>query len=143
MRVLVCGGRTWGWARWDAPFPEQRRALKQRQQTFDVLDKIDMVIGVDVLIHGDARGADRVSQLWAERLRVPFLPFPANWKDHGKAAGPIRNTQMLDEGEPNLVVAFPGGVGTSDMLGKAIDRDGVDVLDMGGLLNENSLFNSW
>lgn len=133
MRVLVCGGRTWGWARHDAPFDEQARAQKQRRQTFDVLDRIDQTSGIDVVIHGDARGADRTAQLWAERNRVPVEVYPADWKKHGRSAGPRRNTQMLDEGKPDLVVAFPGGAGTADMVGKAIDRDGVDVVDMGGL----------
>lgn len=114
---------------------QQRRALKERQQTFDILDRLDQVLGIDLIIHGDAQGADRLSQLWAERLRVPVEVYPANWKEHGKAAGPIRNTQMLDEARPDLVVAFPGGIGTSDMLGKAINADGVEVFDFGGLLN--------
>ena len=47
--------------------------------------------------------------------------YPADWDRHGKSAGPIRNRQMLAEGHPDLVVAFPDTVsrGTWDMIGAA------------------------
>jgi predicted Rossmann-fold nucleotide-binding protein len=44
---------------------------------------------------------------------------PANWNAWGRAAGPRRNQEMLMR-KPNLVVAFPGGEGTADMVQKAI-----------------------
>jgi hypothetical protein len=56
---------------------------------------------------------------WADVFGVPFRIFPANWKKHGRAAGPMRNQQMLDEGKPDLVIAFPGGSGTADMVRRA------------------------
>jgi hypothetical protein len=43
----------------------------------------------------------------------------ANWDKYGKAAGGIRNQQMLDENEIDTAVAFPGGTGTKDMIKKA------------------------
>lgn len=130
MRVLVCGGRTWAWARYDAPLAEQQRALRQRDITYRVLDSIELSVGVDVIIHGDARGADKTSRKWAGERCVPQIPFPANWHELGRKAGPLRNSQMLLEGRPDLVVAFPGGVGTADMVGKGIDCDNVVVLDL-------------
>lgn len=50
---------------------------------------------------------------------VPVRVFKADWDKHGKAAGPIRNQQMLDEGKPDLVLAFAGGKGTDDMCRRA------------------------
>ena len=47
------------------------------------------------------------------------LAYPANWKKHGRAAGPIRNKQMLEEAKPDLVIAFPGGAGTANMVKQA------------------------
>ena len=44
---------------------------------------------------------------------MPVSIYPADWDKHGKAAGPIRNKQMIDEGKPDLVIAFPGGRGTA------------------------------
>jgi hypothetical protein len=57
------------------------------------------------IIHGAARGADTLADQWATEEAIPVERYPADWK-WGKAAGPIRNKQMLAEGRPDLVVAF-------------------------------------
>ena len=134
MRVLVCGGRTWGYARHDATDIRKRAALYERGQVFEVLDRIDMVLGIDVVIHGDARGADRCAQSWADARGRPVAVFPADWDRYGRRAGPLRNSLMLVEGRPELCVAFPGGAGTADMVGKAVDAVGVEMFDLGGLV---------
>ena len=43
-----------------------------------------------------------------------------------KKAGPLRNQRMLDEGKPDLVVAFPGGGGTKDMVRRSV-KAGVPI----------------
>ena len=102
MRVLVCGGRDYkNWA--------------TITKTLDALT-------VTLLIHGAAPGADTLASVWACTQRVPQLPFPltdADWERLGKKAGPMRNARMLTEGKPDLVVAFPGGKGTADMVRQA------------------------
>jgi hypothetical protein len=50
---------------------------------------------------------------------VPVVRYPADWARHGNAAGLVRNQQMLDDGKPDLAVAFPGGKGTADMVRRA------------------------
>lgn len=70
---------------------------------------------------------------WAENNKVPQLCYLADWKTHGLNAGPIRNKQMLDEGKPDLVLAFPGGRGTANMVTQA-RKAGVRVVDVGGVL---------
>lgn len=55
--------------------------------------------------------------------------FPADWGSLGKAAGPIRNSLMLTEANPSLVIAFPGGKGTADMISKA-RAAGVKVIEV-------------
>ena len=45
------------------------------------------------------------------------------WKGYGKAAGPIRNRRMLDDFQPDLVLAFPGNKGTNDCIAAARQRD--------------------
>jgi hypothetical protein len=55
---------------------------------------------------------------WAESQGVTVEAYPADWKKHGRAAGPIRNQRMLDE-NPDILVAFPGGKGTADMVARA------------------------
>ena len=110
VRVLVCGGRDFS----DTEF------------AYRVLGEAHAAIGIDVVIEGDARGADRIAGYWARKNGVDNLKFRADWKKHGRAAGPIRNRQMLREGKPDLVIAFPGGVGTADMV-KIAEAAGVEV----------------
>jgi hypothetical protein len=73
----------------------------------------------DVIIYGGAYGADRLAREWAEEHCLGSECYPADWTKYGRAAGPIRNKQMLVEGKPDLVVAFPGGPGTADMVRQA------------------------
>jgi YspA, cpYpsA-related SLOG family len=113
MRILVCGGRDYS----------DGRALKE------ALDAIHAERPVTRLIHGAARGADSLAAGWARSRGIPALRFPADWKKDGKAAGFIRNTKMLREGLPELVVAFPGGKGTAHMVKLARDA-GVAVLEV-------------
>jgi hypothetical protein len=110
MRVLVCGGRDY----------EVEALLTKR------LDKLHDVYHVSVLIEGDARGADQLAGKWAESRNITHLVFPADWKRYRAAAGPIRNKQKLEEGKPDLVVAFPGDKGTANMVQQALDA-GVKV----------------
>ncbi len=114
-RVLVCGGRdyndlnvSWAALRFLAPVE---------------------------IIEGGARGADGMARGYSHNiLGRPPKTFKADWDKHGKAAGHIRNAQMLAEGKPDYVLAFPGGRGTEDMVSKAkaakvpvirVDTDGV------------------
>ena len=102
IRVLVTGGRDYNNA----------------QLVGDVLWRLAVVYGRLTIIHGNARGLDTLAAKWAEKMCQLVLAFPADWAKHGKAAGPIRNQQMLTEGKPDLVVAFPGGKGTADMVAR-------------------------
>jgi len=84
-----------------------------------------------VIIQGGAKGADFLAKVYAKWVGWSCEEYPANWKKHGKAAGGIRNQQMLDEGKPDVVVAFPGGIGTADMIRRA-KKAGVEVLEVEG-----------
>lgn len=46
-----------------------------------------------------------------------------------RSAGPKRNQRMLDKGKPDLVLAFPGGDGTADMVRKAKSA-GVPIIEV-------------
>ena len=69
------------------------------------------------------RVAASIAAEFANGVGLEVIPFPADWDAHGKAAGPIRNTQMLTEGKPDYVIAFfPDRElrgGTGDMVRKA------------------------
>lgn len=103
MRILVCGGRNF-----------MNQELVDRI-LFEVT-QLDNQYTMGTIIHGNARGADTFGALWGYRMGWKVEPYGAEWRKYGKAAGPIRNKQMLDEGKPDLVIAFPGGKGTANMV---------------------------
>ncbi len=84
---------------------------------------------VTTIIHGGARGVDKMAGNFAIGCNLVVEEYKADWATHGKAAGPIRNQQMLDQGKPNLVIAFPGGRGTADMVARA-KKAGVEVKEI-------------
>jgi SLOG family YspA-like protein len=81
------------------------------------------------IVHGGARGADTMGGELGEKLGLPTVAVMADWSI-GRKAGPIRNQRMLDEHAPDLVVAFPGGRGTADMVRRA-RKSGVEVAKIG------------
>lgn len=81
-----------------------------------------------IVIHGDARprrghgeSYDRLAGAWAARNGAHVIAEPADW-NYGRAAGPIRNSLMLTDHKPDVVIAFPGGAGTADMVRQARQR---------------------
>ncbi len=117
MKVLICGGRDY--KDWET----LSKTLHQLTDVFTTLDTITEIA------HGDASGADEMADDWAWVQQIPVKKFPADWKKHGKAAGPIRNAQMLKEFTPDVVVAFPGGRGTGDMIQRA-KAAGIRVIEV-------------
>jgi len=113
LRIIVCGGRE---------FADQ--AL-----LFGVLDMVGEADPIETIIQGGANGADHLARMWCATRYCRCENFPANWHKHGRAAGPIRNRQMIEEGRPNLVIAFPGGRGTADMVRQA-RTSSVEVMEI-------------
>ena len=68
---------------------------------------------------GGAKGADTLAENWAEEYGIPITIFRPDWKAYGKAAGPIRNTDIVNE--CTHMIAFPSvkGKGTQDSIKKA------------------------
>ena len=128
MRIAVTGGR----------------AYSDRARVEETLNRIHAATPLDVLIHGDASGADSLARDWAIRNGVKHDPYPAAWDDidavpcrvkwrgrkpYNALAGLSRNIRMLIQGAPELVVAFPGGAGTAHCRAQALRRD-IAVLDV-------------
>ncbi len=111
MRVLVCGGRDY-----------------DRMRVWDQLFMLDAERGpFDVVIHGCSGNTDWEAEHVARELGRKVCGFRAEWDRLGKKAGPARNERMLRDGKPDLVIAFPGGRGTADMVRRALSA-GVEVL---------------
>jgi len=118
VRVLVCGGRD---------YINYRKFDRKMNRLYSVLGE-----GQDsdcIVIQGGAKGVDFLARGWALSMNFECIEYPADWKTYGKAAGSIRNQQMLDEGKPDLVVAFPGGKGTKDMVTRA-RKAGIEVIEV-------------
>lgn len=107
MRVIICGDRNW----------DDRKSIENYI--------LSLPIG-SVIIQGKCRGADEIARYYAFLYGYEYIDFPADWERYGKAAGPIRNRQMLDEGIPDIVVAFHNDIskskGTANMLKQAEER---------------------
>lgn len=71
------------------------------------------------VMHGGARGADSIAAQLAVDLGMVVVAYPADWDRYGEKAGRIRNQRMLQEGKPDLVLAFYDGrktPGTTHMV---------------------------
>jgi len=110
MKVLVCGGRD----------------FQSPAQVWRAMDALHSLYGFTAIMQGGAKGVDAMARDWAAtKPEIQRYVCKADWEKHGKAAGPIRNARML-EWKPDLVVAFPGGRGTENMVEQAT-RAGVPV----------------
>ena len=103
MRLLVTGDRHWDDARLVCIALQKLKPSK--------------------MCHGWARGADSIADIEGRRLGIDVQGFVAQWNQYGRAAGPIRNQQMLDEFRPTQVAAFHDDLehskGTKDMVRRA------------------------
>lgn len=115
MRVIVCGSRHYG----------------NREHVFATLRTV-LADHPDVtIIQGGALGVDAIAKSFAEEYEIPCEQYDAQWGIYGKAAGPIRNRRMLEEGNADYVIAFMTGAGpgTKNMVRQAIEH-GTNILQV-------------
>jgi hypothetical protein len=107
MRVLVAGDRNWS----------DPRPIEIELCRLAVINDIEV-------IEGEAEGADKIARRIARAFGWPVWKFPADWDKYGRAAGPIRNQRMLDEGTPDVVLIFHPNIfasrGSKDMYQRAV-----------------------
>lgn len=78
-------------------------------------DRLGMTI-----VHGGAKGADTMAQDFALSHGTTFDIFKADWNEHGRAAGPLRNQAMVDSGADYfLAFQYNGSSGTADCIRRA------------------------
>lgn len=130
-RVLVCGSRDYGM------FINHQGKRTFNWNSLESLTLWNVLEGYRadwreqslnpfVVIEGRALGADQIAGEWANKqIRngnryIQHEMFPADWQNHGKAAGPIRNKKMLEVGKPTLILAFSNNFeaskGTKNMI---------------------------
>lgn len=110
MRILVCGDRNW----------TNKDLINKTLCSYWLQNHTNPL----TIIHGGASGADSIAGEIAREQSQNELKFPADWERYGRAAGPIRNQQMLDESQPDVVLAFHNDIenskGTKDMVNRAM-----------------------
>lgn len=119
------------------------REYSDPSQMWRVLDHVDKFLapgGVERVVEGASDdvtgpyiGADYWAHQWALARNKDWARCHAKWKEQGRAAGPIRNGVMLSDHEPGLVVEFPGGKGTANMVSQA-EKAGVQVIKVADLV---------
>ena len=87
-----------------------------------ILNIIDVNI-IDYIISGGAKGADSLAEVFAKDYNIRTMIFKPNWKKYGRAAGVIRNTDIINNAD--IVIAFPIGdsKGTYNSINKAKKAD--------------------
>lgn len=89
-------------------------------QTLDAIESaISQGAIITEVVSGCAPGADNYGEIWAEGHNIRVKRFPADWNKHGRAAGPIRNSEMADYAEQCVAVWDGKSRGTGDMVRKA------------------------
>lgn len=111
MKILCCGDRHW----------TNKGRIREVLQGYP----IDTII-----IEGEASGVDTLCKEVARELKMTVISVPSNWNKYGKAAGPIRNKEMLDMNSSE-VIAFHNNIsesrGTKNCITQARQR-GIRVL---------------
>jgi predicted Rossmann-fold nucleotide-binding protein len=102
-RVLVCGGRNY----------------QDWNTVAGTLQRLHDSSPISLIIHGCDPGAATLAARWASSVGVPANGFDADFQSHGVNAERIRNECMIVRGKPDLVIAFPGGQGTDDLISRA------------------------
>jgi len=111
MKILVCGGRDYS----------------DITTVYETLSALHAKKRITYVVTGAALGADSLAEAWAKEYKIHIARYPAKWHLHGRSAGPIRNKEMLTIEKPEMIVAFPGGKGTQDMLKRA-EKAGISTL---------------
>lgn len=107
MRVIIAGTRSFN-------NPDMLAAA---------MDRFAELYGpVDVVISGGARGADTLGERWAQKRGIHIVRMPADWPRYGRAAGAIRNGEMVAQADG--LVAFWDGAsrGTADVMRQAREK---------------------
>lgn len=115
-RIIVAGG---------VHFNDYKALENTLDEYFKCVSKDEIEI-----ISGHARGADSLGERYAQEHDIKCTVFPADWKKHGRAAGPIRNKKMLEyamEQQAGLVAFWNGeSKGTKNMISIA-EKAGIEV----------------
>lgn len=127
MRLQFTGSRNWGHDHYQSAHQtiasNNYLSWKDWEAVAIVLLKAQEKHGDDLTVcEGHADGLDIMVYALCIQMGIEVISMPAAWKIYGKAAGPIRNQQMIDEFKPHHAVAFSHDLthsrGTKDMVNR-------------------------
>ena len=111
MKYLICGSRDW--------------------TNYNLIKERILYHQPTMIISGGCKGADKIAENIAKELNIPIEIYNAEWDKYGNSAGPIRNKKMLEEGNPDYVIAFHDDLenskGTLDMVNKSLNKGKIVV----------------
>lgn len=110
MKLIIAGGRNY----------------QLTQEDYKRLNALHAENRISTVASGGASGADADGETWARYKNIPVRRFRADWRTHGRAAGPMRNRQMAEYAD--AVALFPGGRGTQSMYNEA-KKAGIKIFD--------------
>ena len=106
-----------------------------------MLDREEMAV-----VSGGATGVDEMAEAWAKEMNLPMFVIKPDWKRWGKAAGPIRNSKIVELADTLVAFSTPNTTGTMDTLKKA-RKKGIPVfqieLSPDGELDEEIFQERW
>lgn len=115
MRLLVCGGRHFD----DAVLVEAE------------LTAFHAATPISVVIHGGLPCIGMPVESWARRNKVHVVRYPANFS-LGKSGDSLRDAFMLGDSRADMLLIFPGGRRTAELLREA-ERKQVPVIPARGV----------
>lgn len=108
MKLIIAGTRT-----------ITSEAIVREALAWSLFDWADITL----VLSGACTGVDIIGENIARNKRVRVQCFPAIWEEHGRAAGPIRNAEMVRQADGLLAVWDGGSRGTKDIIQKALDAN--------------------
>lgn len=103
MKTIIAGGRS----------------ITDYSLVQDAIHEAGLDGGITEVVCGGAPGVDELGERYAKEHGIPVKMMPAKWKQHGKAAGPMRNQEMADYAEALCAVWDGISRGTADMIRRA------------------------
>lgn len=104
MKVIVAGGRDF--------------------TNYALVEEAIKISGFEIsqIVSGRAKGVDTLGEVWALANNIPVEAFPADWSQHGRAAGPIRNKQMAEYADALIAIWDGESKGTANMIQQARNK---------------------
>ena len=101
MKVIIAGGRDF--------------------TNYALVETAVKVSGFEItqVVSGKAKGVDTLGEVWALANNVPVEAFPADWSQHGRSAGPIRNREMAEYADALIAIWNGESKGTANMIQQA------------------------